>query len=412
MSEPLLSVAKALARVLASVAVLPEERVPLRDAFGRTLSRDLAATRTQPPADVSAMDGYAVRLADLADPPSALTLVGESKAGLRHPGAIGAGETVRIFTGAPVPEGADAILIQEDAEVSAGKVRATELPVQGRFIRRAGLDFAEGDVLLRAGTRLGASQIALAAAMNHGDLPLVRRPLVAIIATGDELVAPGSPVGPDQIVASNAYAVAAFVAQAGGIALDLGIIGDDLPALEAGVATAREAGADVLVTLGGASVGDHDLVKPALERQGMNLDFWRIAMRPGKPLIHGRMAGAAGSMAVLGLPGNPVSSIVCGVLFLTPLLRALAGDPAAGATHSEAAVTGIALPANDARADYMRATLVTREDGLRVATPNRLQDSSMLRVLADAECLLIRAPHAPATAAGEPCRVLPLRGGW
>ena len=412
MSEPLLSVAEALARVLDRVEPLAEERVPLREARGRTLARDLAATRTQPPADMSAMDGYAVRLADLDDPARALTLVGESRAGLRHPGAIGSGETVRIFTGAPVPDGADAILIQEDAQVRGTDVRATERPVQGRFIRRAGLDFAEGEVLLRAGTRLGASHIALAAAMNHAELPLTRRPLVAIIATGDELVQPGSAVGPDQIVASNAYAIAAFVAQAGGIALDLGIIADDLPALEAGIAAARDAGADVLVTLGGASVGDHDLVKPALERQGMSLDFWRIAMRPGKPLIHGRMAGAAGSMAILGLPGNPVSSIVCGVLFLMPLLRALAGDPQAGTDGSEAAVTGVALPPSDSRADYMRATLVTRADGIRVATPNKLQDSSMLRVLAEAEGLLIRQPNAPAVAAGEPCRVLPLRGAW
>ncbi len=412
MSKPLLSVADALARVLAPVTPLPEERVPLREAQGRTLARDLAATRTQPPVDVSAMDGYAVRLSDLDDPARALILVGESRAGLRHAGALGPGETVRIFTGAPVPEGADAILIQEDAEVSGKAVRATEKPVQGRFIRRAGLDFTEGEVLLRAGTRLGASQIALAAAMNHAELPLTRRPLVAIIATGDELVQPGSVVGPDQIVASNAYAIAAFVVQAGGIALDLGIIADDLHALEAGIVAARDAGADVLVTLGGASVGDHDLVKPALERQGMSLDFWRIAMRPGKPLIHGRMEGTAGPMAILGLPGNPVSSIVCGVLFLTPLLRALSGDPKAGAERGEAAVTGVALPANDARADYMRATLVTREDGARVATPNKLQDSSMLRVLADAEGLLIRPPNAPAAEAGAPCRILPLRGGW
>ncbi len=412
MNEPLLSVAEALRRVLAPVTPLPEERAPLREAHGRTLARDLAALRTQPPADMSAMDGYAVRLADLNDLAVPLALVGESRAGLRHAGGLGPGETVRIFTGAPVPEGADAILIQEDAEAVDKAIRATETPLQGRFIRRAGLDFKEGEVLLRAGTRLGASQIALAAAMNHAELSLTRRPLVAIIATGDELVQPGSAVGPDQIVASNSYAIAGFVAQAGGIVLDLGIIADDLPALEAGVAAAREAGADVLVTLGGASVGDHDLVKPALARQGMSLDFWRIAMRPGKPLIHGRMDGAAGSMAVLGLPGNPVSSIVCGVLFLTPLLRALAGDPKAGADLSEAAVTGVALPANDGRADYMRATLVTREDGIRVATPNKLQDSSMLRVLAEAEGLLIRAPHAPAAAAGEPCRVLPLRGGW
>ena len=310
-----------------------------------------------------------------------------------------------------MPEGADAILIQEDAAVEGRDLRAVERPVVNRFIRRAGLDFSEGEVLLRAGTRLGPSQIALAAAMNHAALPVTRRPLVAIIATGDELVAPGSDVGPDQIVASNSYAIAGFVAQAGGTALDLGIVADTLPDVEAAVVRAREAGADVLVTLGGASVGAHDLVKPALARQGMRLDFWRIAMRPGKPLIHGRLDGASGTMAILGLPGNPVSSIVCGVLFLVPLLRALAGDIRSGVDESEAMVTGVALAANDARADYMRATLVTRPDGTRVATPNKLQDSSMLRVLADAEGLLIRAPYAAAAPAGAPCRVIPLRQG-
>lgn len=412
MSEPLLPVAEALSLILAGVEAMPAERVPIAQAFGRTLARDLAATRTQPPVAMSAMDGYALRLSDLDDPARALSLVGESKAGQRFARGIGPGETVRIFTGAPLPEGADAILIQEDAVVTDGIVRAGERPSRGRFIRRAGLDFSEGEVLLRGGTRLGATQIALAAAMNHGDVSVTRRPVVAIIATGDELVAPGSPVGPDQIVASNGYAVAAFVTAAGGVALDLGIVPDDLAALERALRAARDAGADVLVTLGGASVGDHDLVKPALAAQGMSLDFWRIAMRPGKPLLFGRLERASGRMAVIGLPGNPVSSIVCGTLFLLPLLRALAGDPTAGADRSVAAITGIAMPANDARADYMRATVITDEAGRRVATPSKLQDSSMLKVLAEAEALLIRPPLAPAVEAGAACRILPLHDGW
>ena len=406
--QPFLSVAEALARILAPVAPLTEEMVPLREARGRTLARDLTALRTQPPTDVSAMDGYALRFDDLADPTKPLSLVGESKAGARYPGTMRAGETVRIFTGAPMPDGADTVLIQEMAEIEGSSIAARERPAKGRNIRRAGLDFAEGEILLTAGTRIGPAEIALAAAMNHPTLPVSRRPLVAIIATGDELVAPGAAAGPDQIVASNGYAIAAFVEASGGVALDLGIVGDTLEALETAIQAARDAKADVLVTLGGASVGDHDLVKPALAKQGMNLDFWRIAMRPGKPLIHGRM----GSMAILGLPGNPVSSIVCAVLFLVPLLRALAGAPDADADRSQPAVLGAALPANDQRQDYLRASLTNGADGMLVATPNAIQDSSMLRVLAKSECLLIRGPNATADGPGAPCRVLPLNQGW
>ena len=311
-----------------------------------------------------------------------------------------------------MPAGADTVLIPEMARAEGTEVVARERPARGRNIREAGLDFTAGEVLLKAGTRLGAAEIALAAAMNHAEVPVARRPLVAIIATGDELVAPGQAVGPDQIVASNSFAVAAFVEAAGGLALDLGIVVDDLAKLEAAIEAAREAGADVLVTLGGASVGDHDLVKPALARQGMELGFWRIAMRPGKPLIHGRMTAGSTAMSVLGLPGNPVSSIVCGVLFLQPLVRALCGDPRAAEDRSEPAVTGAALPANDRRQDYLRASLHVGAGGRMVATPNALQDSSMLRVLAEAECLLIRGPNATADGPGAPCRVLRLRQGW
>lgn len=401
----LLSVAEALTRILAPVAPLPTEAVALAEARGRTLTDEVEARRTQPPSDISAMDGYALRHADLPGP---LTLVGESAAGRGYGAPLGPGETVRIFTGAPMPAGADTVLIQELAEVEGRRVRAAETPAAGRNVRRAGLDFAEGEVLLRAGTRLGPAEIALAAAMNHPTLPVARRPLVAILATGDELVAPGDLVGPDQIVASNSYAIAAFVEAAGGLALDLGIVPDRLEALERAIGTARDAEADVLVTLGGASVGDHDLVKPALARQGMSLDFWRIAMRPGKPLLHGRL----GAMSILGLPGNPVSSIVCGVLFLVPLIRALSGARDPAADRSEPAVLGVPLPANDHRQDYLRATLAIRADGVPVATPAKLQDSSMLRVLAEAECLLIRGPNATADPAGTPCRILRLDKGF
>jgi molybdopterin molybdotransferase len=399
----LLSVADALAGVLAQARPLPRETVPLADALGRTLAADLAATRTQPPKAVSAMDGYAVRAADVATLPATLALIGQSAAGHGFDGTVKAGETVRIFTGAPLPDGADAILIQEDAEADGDRICAQAVATQGRHVRAAGLDFKQGERLLAAGTRLGPAELALAAAMNHPTLPVARRPRVAILATGDELVRPGMAPGPDQIVASNSFAVAGMVTAAGGTPLDLGIAGDSFEALQAAIAAAKAAGADVLVTLGGASVGDHDLVKPALAKEGMELGFWRIAMRPGKPLLHGRL----GEMAILGLPGNPVSSIVCAILFLVPLLRALAGDPDAAADRSEPALLGAPLKANDQRQDYLRATLAPGA-GLPVATAFPAQDSSLLRVLARANCLIIRAPHAPPAAAGEPCRILRL----
>lgn len=400
----MISVAEARALVLAAARRREPENVPLAQALGRTLAAPLAARRTQPPFAASAMDGFALRAADVATLPARLRRIGTSAAGRGFAGVLGPGEAVRIFTGAPVPEGADAVLIQEEAKIEGNFVLPSRSVEGGSNIRFAGIDFKAGDVLLAAGTRLGPVELALAAAMNCADLPVVRSPRVAILATGDELVAPGGAIGPDQIAASNAPAVAAYVQLAGGVPLDLGIAGDNLAALEAAVRSAREAAADVLVTLGGASVGDHDLVKSALGREGMELGFWRIAMRPGKPLIHGRL----GDMLVLGLPGNPAAAIVCTLLFLAPLVRALSGDPAAGDDRSEPARLGAALPANGARADYMRARLMPRVDALPVATPFSAQDSSLLGVFAKAHCLMIRDPHAPAAQAGDLCRVIPL----
>ncbi|GGG24315.1 gephyrin-like molybdotransferase Glp [Chelatococcus composti] len=398
-------VADALAGILAGASPIREqETVPLDRAEGRTLAADVAALRTQPPFPASAMDGFAVRAADVATVPARLALIGTSAAGHAFTGTVGPGQCVRIFTGAPVPAGADAILIQENARAEGNMVEALSPVTAGRFVRQAGLDFREGEVLLRAGRRLGPSAVALAAAMGHATLPVVRRPRVAILATGDELVRPGEPTGPDQIVASNTYAVAAIAERAGAEALDLGIARDDLPALTAAIDAARDAGADVLVTLGGASVGDHDLVQRALAARGWELGFWRIAMRPGKPLMHGRL----GAMTVLGLPGNPVSSIVCSLIFLVPLVRALSGDPDAGAVATQPARLGVDLPANDERQDYLRARLTAGEDGTLVATPFPRQDSSMLRLMAEAEALVVRAPHAPAARAGDPCRIIRL----
>jgi molybdopterin molybdotransferase len=403
--SPLLPVDEALARVLASASEpLPAEVVALAQAQGRTLASDLAARRTQPPFPASAMDGYAVLGSDVAQVPARLKLIGTSSAGHAYGGNLKAGEAVRIFTGAPVPEGADTVVIQENTEADDTHVTVLESAKLQANIRRAGLDFSEGDVLVPKGRRLGPGELALIGAMNHGRVPVTRRPRVAILATGDELVQPGEEPGPDQIVASNTFAVAAYAQAAGADIIDLGIAGDTFAALETGIRAARAAEADILVTLGGASVGDHDLVQTALSREGMELGFWRIAMRPGKPLMHGRI----GPMRILGLPGNPVSAIVCGVLFLVPLVRALAGDPAAGRDPSVAGVLGCDLKANDTRRDYLRATVTDASHGLPVATPFGRQDSSMLRVLAQSQILVVREPFAPEAKAGDPCRFIRL----
>lgn len=404
----LLPVSDALAKILGAASPIADiETLPLRAAFGRTLVRDLVSTRTQPPFDVSAMDGYGLRAADLTAPEKRVLLVGESAAGRSFAGEVKAGECVRIFTGAPVPAGVDTVLIQEDAIVEGAMIGARESVRTGQHIRVSGVDFREGEVGLKAGARLGPAELALAAAMNHATVPVTRKPRVAILATGDELVAPGETPGPDQIVCSNPFAVAAYVEGAGGEAIDLGIAGDEFSALERAIAKARELKADILVTLGGASVGDHDLVQSALTKEGMELGFWRIAMRPGKPLIHGRL----GPMHIMGLPGNPVSSIVCSLIFLIPLVRKLCGDRQAGADATQPAILGADMKANDQRQDFLRATLSTDAEGRVVATPQALQDSSLLSVFSRSQALLIRPPHAPAAKAGEDCRILRLSSG-
>ena len=402
MKKALLPVADALAQILEDAHALKGESVALDQALGRTLASDLAALRTQPPFDVSSMDGYALRTADQARA-DGMRVVGTSAAGHRYDDALQPGDAVRIFTGAPMPAGADTVLIQENARRDGDRLWATTPAEHGRNIREAGIDFLDGETLLRAGTRLGPSALSLAASMNHASLPVVRRPRVAFLATGDELGRPGASLGPDQIVASNTYAVMAYAEQAGAEKIDLGIAADTMEALASAIEAARTAKADVLVTLGGASVGDHDLVQSALTREGMELGFWRIAMRPGKPLMHGRL----GDTHVLGLPGNPVSAIVCGVLFLLPLVRALSGDPTAGGDRTEAARLAVDLKANDERQDYLRGKVSGGGDR-PVVTPVGLQDSSLLRRLAEADVLIIRAPHAPAAKAGDTCRILRL----
>jgi molybdopterin molybdotransferase len=399
----LMPVADALAAILTGAEPLAEEMVALEAAYHRTLARDVAARRTQPPQAMSAMDGYAVRAADAARVNARLKVIGEVAAGRPFDRALGVGEAARIFTGGVIPAGADAVVIQEDTVVDGTSITITEAASPGRHIRPAGVDFRQGDVLLKAGRRLSDRDLSLAASMNFPELPVRRKPKVALLATGDELVMPGSEPGPGQIVYSNAYALRALARAEGAETIDLGIAADTLEATTAGIRRAREAKADILVTTGGASVGDHDLVKTSLETEGVAIAFWRIAMRPGKPMMHGRLGG----MRVVGVPGNPVSSYVCTMLFVVPLIRALSGRSSIHHVREEA-LLGRDIGANDVREDYLRARLEERADGSLIATPVTHQDSSLLANLAVSQALLIRAPFALAAKAGTPCEILRL----
>ncbi len=400
----LLPVDEALQRLLAGAAPLEAEVVPISEAADRVLAGPLKALRTQPPFDASAMDGYAVRAKDVAEVPARLAVTGTAAAGKLFAGSVGKGEAVRILTGAPVPSGADTIAIQENVrKLDGNTIEVFETVAAGRHIRRSGLDFRKGDALLDKGRILDPAALSLAASANHPSLSVVRRPLLAIIATGDELLPPGSTPGPDQIIASNGYGLAAMARAAGARVLDLGIAPDRIEAISGLVTQALDAGADVIATLGGASVGDHDLVQKALTGLGMELDFWKIAMRPGKPLMFGRL----GDTRVIGLPGNPVASLICSQLFIAPLLARLGGRP-----HEQRIVEAslaTPMPKNDTRQDYVRCALARTENDRLLATPFQVQDSSMLRHLANADGLVIRAPFAPGAAAGDACSVLLLR---
>jgi molybdopterin molybdotransferase len=400
----MLSVAEASARIRAGFKPLGSEQVGLSEALGRVLAEDVAARVTQPPAAVSAMDGYAVRASDVTSVPARLKLVGYAPAGHAYHGVVGPGEAVRVFTGAPIPAGSDAIVIQEDAKAEATEVVVRESVPPGCYVRPAGLDFKVGDTLLTKGRLLTARDIGIAAAMNVPWLRVTRRPRIAVLATGDEVVMPGECLGPAQIVSSNGLSLAAFVTACGAQPQPLGIAPDSAEAIRAMVEAAI--GADLVVTSGGASVGEHDLIQSAIGDAGLKLDFWRVAMRPGKPLMFGRI----GATPILGVPGNPVSTLVCATLFLRPAIDIMLGR-SADERSPETAVLGCDLPDNDSRQDYLRATLGHAPDGTLIATPFSRQDSSMLSLLAKADCLVIRPPRAAALPAGAKVQIVRLAGG-
>ena len=396
----MLSVAEARARILAPLRAVPSEVVALPDAWGRVLAKPVIARLSNPPADVSAMDGYALRAADGALG-ARLRVIGTAPAGHPFEGQVGPGEAVRLYTGSFMPDGADSVLIQEDATRSGDHVEVRETVRAGRHVRPQGQDFAAGDEVLAAGRRLGARDVGLAAAANQPWLHVHRRPVVAVLATGDEIALPGEPIPPGGIVSSNAHALAALIRAGGGVPVVLPIAPDDREALAEAALGAR--GADLLVTTGGASVGDYDLVQAALGDEGFHLDFWKVAMRPGKPLVSGRL----GAMPVLGLPGNPVSALICGLLFLGPALACLSGLPGDPPMPVRARL-GAPLAANDGRADHLRASLDVQPDGTLIVTPFPRQDSSMLCALANAGALILREPHAPPLPEGADVSVLRL----
>lgn len=400
----MIAVELALQRVLAGVRPVAPEMVALPNALGRVLAEDVAARVAHPPMDVSAMDGYAVRAADIDKVPATLAIIGESAAGRPFVGGLQPGQAVRIFTGAAVPPGADTVVMQEDTRREGLQVTIDAPMPAGKHIRTAGLDFSPGQVMLKAGTLLGPRHIGLAAAMNVPWLSVRRRPRVAVLSTGDEIAMPGDALGRAQIVSSNGPALAAFVTAVGGEPIQLGVARDSRESLSAMVAAAS--GCDLLLTSGGASVGDYDIVQDVLSEHGLKLDFWKIAMRPGKPLMFGTLR----HIPVLGLPGNPVAALVCAYVFLGPMLRAMLGLPTAMPTA--AAVLGAAVRANDARQDHLRASLRRRPDGVLEATPHGLQDSAVISGLAAAQALIVRPPHAPEAKPGDPVTVIPLPEGF
>lgn len=402
----LLPVDEALTRILSTAEPQGFEQVSLASAGGRVVAEQVTAKLLQPPFDCSAMDGYALIAPQNIEYPIELRVIGESAAGKRFEGKLNEGTAVRIFTGAPMPEGADCIVIQEDTERSGDKLTIQQGLDKGRHIRRAGLDFAPGDTVLPIGRELDAPALSLAAASGNATVSVFKQPRIAILATGDELVPPGVIPGPDQIVASNSLGIAEIVRRAGGKPEDMGIIIDDPAKIESAIDHVLDDGIDILVTIGGASVGDRDFVHSALKNCGVDLDFWKIAMRPGKPLMYGRKTVAGKTVHIIGLPGNPVSSLVCSLVFLRPLVAQLSGS--AQTADIRPARFGQPMNANDHRRDFVRSTVEQAVDGTLIVTPLPIQDSSMLSALVRSNALLIRDENAPPAAAGESCTILML----
>lgn len=397
----MISVAEALERVTSSLGPVSCERVSIMLGLGRVLAEDVVANLTYPPSDISAMDGYAVIASDTSNAPVTLQQIGASQAGHGFVGTVSAGETARIFTGAPLPHGADAVVMQENTESDGDTISITKAVVRGKFVRPRGMDISEGQVLRKVGSRLTARDLGLLASANVSDFLVYRKPRVAYLATGDELVMPGETVGPDQIISSNSIAIDASIRTFGGVPVSLGIATDDAKSLHDALADISDV--DMLVTIGGASVGDYDLVQSVLGEEGLTLNFYKVAMRPGKPLIFGNMNG----IPMLGLPGNPVSAAVTSLLFLKPAMDILSGMPT-GEIATTTAILGRDLDANDQRQDYIRASLSVDDKGNSIATPYGRQDSAMMSLLADSDCLIVRSPHASAAPSGERVEIVPL----
>ena len=390
----MISVSDALSHLFDLVTATEVEAVPLRQAAGRVLARDVVATRTQPPFAASSMDGYALRQTEV-EPDAMFKVIGEAAAGHRFDGVVKAGQAVRIFTGAPVPEGADFVVIQEDTTRRGDLIMLGHDIGPKTNIRPAGGDFHAGDTL-DAPRLLRPADIALLASMNVATVPVYAKPRVAIIATGDELVQPGEVPNPDQIIASNTYGLAALLEQHGAQCRMIPIARDTVPSLTQAFTMAQDA--DLIITIGGASVGDHDLVAPVAAQMGMEQSFYKVAMRPGKPLMAGRLR----DVPMIGLPGNPVSAMVCGTVFVVPVLRKMLGLPAAPAARVDLPL-GVDLPANGPREHYMRAMV---RDG--AVLPEDNQDSSLLGILSRADVLMVRPPHDGPRAAGEIIGCIPL----
>lgn len=398
----MISVAEAISIVTSSLNPVSTQWVEASSALGRVPAEDVAARLDQPPADVSAMDGYAVRVDDVDGVPTNLNIVGESAAGAAFGGTVASLQAVRISTGAAVPQGANSVVIQEDTRRRGDVLTILKMPTPNRWIRPAGLDFHIGQILLRAGRFLTARDVGLLAAMNVPWISVYRKPRVAFLATGNEVVFPGTPVGQNQIVSSNSAALAAAILALGGEPLNLGIAGDSETSLETKL---RNLGSiDLLITVGGASVGDHDLVLSVLKKIGFQLHFHKIAMRPGKPILFGQL----GNVPVLGLPGNPVSVGVATSVMLGPAIEAMSGIGRQVSECPAASLNG-SLAANDERQDYLRARLSLNDDGILTATPLEKQDSSMLAAFAAADCLIVRPPHAPPAVTGERIEYISLK---